>query len=155
MCETCKAKQAHYCLPGESTKRFCGPCGKKHGAKYKGVLKMCETCNEKRPEFGIPPSTHRQWCGTCAPRHNAFNFMLKCIECGTRGPSHGTADQLTKHHHFRKRKWCAPCAAKRDDAVLIWWPCENCQVGKREYGFADEDFKRFCADCVDLHPGAA
>ena len=150
MCETCKEKTAHFGLADENKRRWCAAHGKVHGAVRlaTGTRVMCETCREKRPKFGIPGETSKRFCGTCAPRHGAFSFKQKCIDCGAKGPTHGTADQLKKHQKARRRKWCLNCSSNHDDAVLIPWPCEKCKVGEREHSLPGESFKRFCTECL-------
>ena len=147
MCETCKEKTATFGLADEKKRRWCAAHGKVHGAVRVGKSAMCETCKEKRPFFGIPGETTNRFCGTCAPRHGAFSFQQKCIDCGTKGPTHGTADQLKRRQHGRRRKWCLNCSSNHDDAVLIPWPCEKCKVGKREHSLPGESFKRLCSNC--------
>ena len=46
MCEDCGGKQANFGLPADRKKRWCGRCGKKHGA-IDVVNKMCEECGGK------------------------------------------------------------------------------------------------------------
>ena len=148
MCETCNMT-AHFGLVDENKRRWCAAHGKVHGAVRVGKSAMCETCKEKRPFFGIPGETSKRFCGTCAPRHGAFNFRQKCVDCGAKGPTHGTADQLKRRQQARRRKWCLNCSSNHDDAVLIPWPCEKCKVGKRENSLPGESFKRLCSNCTE------
>ena len=52
MCEDCKDKHANFGTPTEGKKRWCGPCGKAHGAVNLQVHKMCEDCKDKHANFG-------------------------------------------------------------------------------------------------------
>ena len=144
-CVDCKLVQAHFKVPGETSARYCGPCGRAKGA-VQG--KLCKECGKKRPFFGQPGGS-ASFCGDCAPLHGAFSFSVRCKTCNKRGPTHGTADQLEKKGSRRFRSWCSDCAESRDDAVFIPWPCQVCLVGKREYGHPDDGHLRWCIKCKD------
>ena len=145
MCVDCKLVQASYKVPGETSARYCGPCGKAKG----GTLdRMCKDCGKKQAHFGVP-GEKASFCGTCAPIHGAFSFKVRCKTCNKRGPTHGTADQLEKKGGSRFRSWCAECAASQENAVLIPWPCQVCQIGERAYGHPDDGHLRWCLKCKD------
>ena len=50
MCEDCHKKSAHYGLQGNTKRRWCGPCAKRHGGVvYLGTRKMCEDLAAGQP----------------------------------------------------------------------------------------------------------
>jgi hypothetical protein len=54
MCEDCEKKHASCGTPTEGKRRWCGPCGKAHGAINLRGHKKCEDCEKKRASFGTP-----------------------------------------------------------------------------------------------------
>ena len=72
MCEKCKDKRAHFGTPTERKNRWCGPCGKAHGAVNIHAEQMCEGCKEKHASFGTPTERKRRWCATCGKAHGAI-----------------------------------------------------------------------------------
>ena len=52
MCEDCCMVQAHFGLPDEREKRWCGGCGKDHGTVR--LQNMCEDCGRVCASFGLP-----------------------------------------------------------------------------------------------------
>ena len=68
-CEDCQAKQPFYGIDGV-TKRWCGGCGKKHGATLLQNQKMCEDCGGKQATCGHGGTKKRLWCAECAKTHD-------------------------------------------------------------------------------------
>ena len=62
LCEGCGVKTAAFGTPTEREKRWCGGCGKAHGA-ITLVAKMCQGCGVKRATFGTP--TERESSTLC------------------------------------------------------------------------------------------
>jgi ribosomal protein S27E len=91
MCEGCGAKQANFGTPTERKKRWCGGCGKAHGAISLLVAKMCEGCGAKQASFGTPTERKKRWCGGCGKGHGAINVKAS----GTKRPRSDPLDNLT------------------------------------------------------------
>ena len=56
LCEGCGVKTATFGTPTERERRWCGGCGKAHGAIMLAA-KMCQGCGVKRAHFGTPTVT--------------------------------------------------------------------------------------------------
>ena len=52
-CEDCGLVRATFGLAGERSKRWCGGCGKGHGAVRIQQQKMCEDCSLARATLGL------------------------------------------------------------------------------------------------------
>eukprot|EP01044_Picomonas_judraskeda_P049542 COSAG03_NODE_29223_length_188_cov_25.191011_1_plen_62_part_11 len=61
MCEGCGAKHATFGTRTERQKRWCGGCGKAHGAINLSA-KKCEGCGTKQAHFGTPTERKKRWC---------------------------------------------------------------------------------------------
>ena len=111
MCEGCGAKQPGFGTPTERQKRWCGGCGKAHGA-ISLYAKMCEGCGAKQAHFGTPTERKKRWCSGCGEPHGAINLAVKmCEGCGAKVASYGTATE-------RKRRWCGGCG-KAHGAIIV------------------------------------
>eukprot|EP01044_Picomonas_judraskeda_P015506 COSAG03_NODE_2608_length_2597_cov_7.244996_3_plen_300_part_00 len=90
--------------PTERKSRWCGGCGKAHGAiSLTGAKKMCEGCGAKRASFGTPTERKSRWCGGCGKAHGAIHLSAKmCEGCGAKQANFGTPTE-------RKRRWCGGC----------------------------------------------
>ena len=110
MCEGCGAKNANFGTPTERKHRWCGGCGKAHGAIYLAT-KMCEGCGAKQAGFGTPTERKRRWCSGCGKAHGAISLTTKmCEGCGAKQARFGTPTE-------RKVRWCSGCDDKVHGAI--------------------------------------
>ena len=67
-CEECNQKNATCGLPDDEkrAKRWCGACGKQHGA-VNFTAKQCEKCNAKRASYGLKTEKIRRWYSSHRP----------------------------------------------------------------------------------------
>ena len=166
-CEECGQKQAIWGLMSEGVKRWCGPCGKPHGA-YDMVNKKCEDCKILSATFCLPSEGKQRWCGGCAKAHGAVSGGQKrlCEDCNVKKARWGMPGA-------RKQQWCAPCAQSGAHPGAIdphRANCEDCQAKKAVYRMPDDptvgprssqtgqptmNAGRWCAQCaMQHHPGA-
>ena len=84
MCEDCGKKWANYGEQGNTKRKWCGTCAKKHGGVRLGTRQMCEDCKEKEANYGEEGTTRRKWCGTCAKEHGGVRLGKKRLPDGSR-----------------------------------------------------------------------
>ena len=79
MCEDCSKVSANFRLPGErKTKRWCGGCGKRHGAVVRvRQSKMCEGCGKVWASLGLPGERTKRWCSGCGKGHGAVSIRVE------------------------------------------------------------------------------
>eukprot|EP01046_Picozoa_sp_COSAG06_P046762 COSAG06_NODE_6674_length_2830_cov_6.665324_3_plen_326_part_01 len=77
MCEACGTKHASYGTPAERKRRWCGRCGKTHGAICLNAQTMCETCGATWPSCGTPTERKARWCAGCGKAHGAISLSKK------------------------------------------------------------------------------
>jgi hypothetical protein len=142
MCEDCGTKHASFSTPSERKPRWCGPCGKAHGAVL-SYAKMCEGCDTKFASFGTPTERKARWCGPCGKAHGAVNLSAKiCEDCNTKQASYGTADE-------RKKRWCANCGKAHNAVPAV--RKHRVDASKRPRGWAE----KLAADAMGDMLGAA
>ena len=76
MCEDCGGKQPSFGLPTDRKKRWCGRCGKKHGA-IDVVSKKCEDCGDKYAISGLASDRKKRWCFLCSLEY--ADHKLLCV----------------------------------------------------------------------------
>ena len=143
MCETCEEKRANFGLPNETTRRFCGPCGKKVGAERKGKHKMCETCEEKHANFGLPDETAKRYCGPCGKKVGAeYKGKQKmCETCEEKRASFSLPDETAK-------RYCGPCGKKVGAEFKGKLKmCETCEEKQAHFRLLGEKKLRYCGPC--------
>jgi hypothetical protein len=146
MCEGCGAKQPGFGTPTERQKRWCGGCGKAHGA-ISLYAKMCEGCGAKQAHFGTPTERKKRWCSGCGKAHGAINLAVKmCEGCGAKHASYGTPTE-------RKRRWCGGCGNAHGAISLpaAKKMCEGCGAKVASYGTPTERKHRWCGSCGKAH----
>lgn len=106
-------KFASFGLSDQRVKRWCGVCGKAHGAIALQAQKSCEDCDQTKAHYGMPGEGKRKWCGKCGKTRGAVLIGANmCGECGVKQANFGLPGE-------RKKQWCGGCG-KAHGAVFIY-----------------------------------
>ena len=139
---------ASFGLPSEQTRRWCGGCGKDHGAVRLQPSKMCEDCGKVTASLGLPGERFKKrWCAGCGKVHGGVwlhkNKNKMCEDCGKKQPSFGLPGEQTK-------RWCGGCGKGHGAVSMQHWRnnCEDCGNVRANFGLPGERTKRWCGGCV-------
>ena len=95
MCKDCGKKWANYGEQGNTKRKWCGTCAKKHGGLCLGKPKMCEDCELKQPSYGLEHEQKTRWCARCAAELHPEAQRLRGVAGARRGGAAGGGPRST------------------------------------------------------------